>query len=70
MRRGRKPTIGAVIMSKIQQYRTVEELSRVTGADPHTVRSVLRRASDRGEIVIRRFVQGKSGRAMCVVGVR
>lgn len=70
MRRGRKPTIGAVILSKAQHYRTVAELARATGAHPHTVRDVLRRAADRGEIVLRRFVSGKSGRAMCVVGVR
>lgn len=66
MKRGRKPTIGAEILAKAQFYRTVAELAVATGAKPHTVRDVLRRASDRGEIVLRRFVQGKSGRAMRV----
>jgi hypothetical protein len=66
MKRGRKPTIGVVILAKAQFYRTVAELSVATGANPHTVRDVLRRASDRGEIVLKRFIKGKSGRAMVV----
>lgn len=66
MRRGRKPGIGAVILAKAPFYRTVAELAKQTGANPHTVRDVLRRASDRGEIVLKRFVQGKSGRTICV----
>lgn len=66
MKRGRKPTIGAEILAKTQFYRTVAELAAATGAKPHTVRDVLRRASDRGEIVLKRFVRGKSGRAMKV----
>lgn len=66
MKRGRKPTIGAEILAKAQFYRTVAELVAATGAKPHTVRDVLRRASDRGEIVLKRFVRGKSGRAMKV----
>jgi predicted transcriptional regulator len=51
-------------------YRTVAELAEVTGADPKTVRKVLIRAADRGEIVLRRFVKGKSGRAIVIMGVR
>lgn len=66
MKRGRKPTIGAVILSKVEQHRTVVELVQATGAHPHTVRDVLRRASDRGEIVLKRFIRGKSGRTIFV----
>jgi predicted transcriptional regulator len=66
MKRGRKPSIGTVVLNKAQLYRTVAELAKATGADPHTVRDVLRRAADRGEIVLKRFVQGKSGRAISV----
>jgi len=69
MKRGRRPTIGRLVLMKAQFLRTVAELSAATGASPHTVRTVLRRASDRGEIVLRRFVQGKSGRAMVVVEI-
>ena len=66
MKAGRPATIGKVILCKAQFYRTVAELSRETGASPHTVRDVLRRASDRGDIVLKRFVKGKSGRAMVI----
>ena len=66
MKRGRPATIGLVILAKVQFYRTVADLSRETGATPDTVRNVLRRASDRGDIVLRRFIKGKSGRAMVV----
>ena len=68
MKAGRPATIGKVILCKAQFYRTVAELSRETGASPHTVRDVLRRASDRGDIVLKRFVKGKSGRAIVVKG--
>lgn len=43
MRRGRKPGIGAQILAKTPFYRTVAELAQQTGANPHTVRDVLRR---------------------------
>lgn len=66
MKRGRKPTIGRLVLAKAPFCRTVAELVKATGAKPHTVRDVLRRASDRGEIVIKRFVQGKSGQTMFV----
>jgi predicted transcriptional regulator len=65
-RAGRPSTVAKIILSKAQMYRTVEELARETGASPDTVRAVLRRASDRGEIVLRRFVSGKSGRTIMV----
>jgi len=64
---GRPSTIGQRVLAKALFYRTVTELSRETGASPSTVRDVLRRASDRGEIAIDRFVKGKSGRAMVVM---
>lgn len=67
-RAGRKPTIGRLVLMQAQFHRTVADLSRATGASPDTVRKVLRRAADRGEIVVKRFVQGKSGRAMLIVG--
>lgn len=63
---GRRPTIGKVIMSNVTRHRTVAELARATGADPKTIRKVLIRAAERGEVVIRRFVRGKSHRAMQV----
>lgn len=66
MKRGRKTTIGTDILAKAQTYRTVAELSREIGASPGTVRDVLRRASNRGDIAIRRFIKGKSGQAMHV----
>lgn len=65
-RRGRPATIGAVVLEKARFYRTVAELVRETGASPDTVRNVLRRASDRGEIKLRRFLSGKSGRTIMV----
>ena len=64
---GRPSTIGRVVLEKARFYRTVADLVKETGASPHTVRDVLRRASDRGEIVLKRFVKGKSGRAMVIV---
>lgn len=67
MKPGRKPRIGALVMQHAKLHRTVADLVRVTGAAPHTVRAVLRRAADRGEIVLRRFCQGKSGQAIMVV---
>lgn len=67
-RAGRKPTIGRLVLMQAQFHRTVADLCRATGASPDTVRKVLRRAADRGEIVMRRFVRGKSGRAMLIVG--
>jgi hypothetical protein len=67
LRRGRKPIIGAAIIEKAKECETVAELALATGAAPATVRDVLRRAADRGEIVIKRFVKGKSGRAIRVV---
>lgn len=67
MKPGRPPTIGRLVLMKAPFYRTVAELSQETGASPHTVRDVLRRASDRGEIVLKRFVKGKSGRAMVII---
>lgn len=67
MKRGRPATVGKVILEKARFYRTVAELAAVTGAHPHTVRDVLRRASDRGDIVLKRFLSGKSGRAIVVV---
>ena len=70
MKAGRKPTIGRVVLMQAQFHRTVAELAKATGAHPHTVRDVLRRASDRGEIVLRRFTKGKSGRAIVITGVR
>jgi len=68
MKPGRPATIGKVILSKAQFYRTVAELSRETGAAPNTVQAVLRRAADRGEIHLKRFISGKSGRAIMVKG--
>lgn len=68
MKAGRPATIGRLVLAKAQFYRTVAELAKETGASPHTVRDVLRRASDRGEIVLKRFVKGKSGRAIVVKG--
>lgn len=65
-KRGRPATIGLEVLSKAQFYRTVAELAQATGAKPHTVRDVLRRASDRGDIVLKRFLSGKSGRAIVV----
>lgn len=67
MKAGRPATIGRLVLMKAPFYRTVADLARETGASPHTVRDVLRRASDRGEIVLKRFVKGKSGRAMVIV---
>lgn len=67
-RAGRKPTIGRLVLMQAQFHRTVADLSMATGASPDTVRKVLRRAADRGEIVVKRFVQGKSGRAMWIGG--
>jgi predicted ArsR family transcriptional regulator len=64
---GRPASAAILVMSKVQMYRTVAELSKATGVHPHTVRSVLRRAADRGEIVVKRFLSGKSGRAIVVV---
>lgn len=66
MKRGRPSIIGARILKMAQFYRTVGELAEKTGANPHTVRDTLRRAAYRGEIVLGRFVQGKSGRAMVI----
>lgn len=68
-RAGRKPTIGRLVLMQAQFHRTVADLSRATGASPDTVRKVLRRAADRGEIVVKRFVSGKSGRAMWIGGI-
>ena len=68
MKPGRPTSIGKVILSKAQFYRTVAELSLATGASPNTVQSVLRRAADRGEIHLKRFIKGKSGRAIMVKG--
>ena len=65
-KRGRPATIGLQVLEKAAMYRTVAELARATGAHPHTVRDVLRRASDRGDIVLKRFLSGKSGRAIVV----
>lgn len=66
-RRGRPATIGKIVLEKAQFFRTVAELAAATGAHPHTVRDVLRRASDRGDIVLKRFVSGKSGRTILVM---
>ena len=63
---GRRPTIGKIIMDHVERHKTVAELAMATGADPRTIRKVLIRAADRGEIVIRRFVRGRSQRAMKV----
>ena len=65
-KRGRPATIGLQVLEKAAMYRTVAELAKATGAHPHTVRDVLRRASDRGDIVLKRFLSGKSGRAIVV----
>jgi hypothetical protein len=70
MRPGRPATIGKLILHQAKFHSTVAELVIATGADPKTVRKALIRASDRGEIVLRRFVKGKSGRAMVITGVR
>ena len=67
-KRGRPSTIGKLIMIKAQFYRTVAELAKETGATPDCVRKVLRNAADKGEIHLKRFVKGKSGRAMMVKG--
>jgi transcription initiation factor IIE alpha subunit len=67
MSRGRKPTIGAVVMSKVQFYSSVAEIVRETGAKPNTVRAVLRRAADKGSIHIERFYRGRSARTIRVI---
>lgn len=58
-KRGRPATIGKLVLQKAAFYRTVAELARETGAQPGTVRDVLRRAADRGDIRLRRFFSGK-----------
>ena len=68
MKPGRPASIGKVILSKAQFYRTVAELSKETGATPDCVRKVLRNASDKGVIHLKRFIKGKSGRAIMVKG--
>lgn len=65
-RPGRPATIGNLILSKALFNRTVADIVRETGAKPDTVRSVLRRASDRGEVVIKRFYKGKQSKSMVV----
>ena len=66
MKVGRPATIGNLILSKALFNRTVADIVRETGAKPDTVRSVLRRASDRGEVVIKRFYKGKQSKSMVV----
>lgn len=66
MKAGRKPAIGRVILMSAAFNRTVAEIVRATGARPETVRKVLIRAEDRGEIVLRRFVRGRCGRTIFV----
>ncbi len=66
MKAGRKPSVAIRVMRVAALFRTVAEISRETGVRPEQVRSILYRASDRGEIVLRRFVQGKCGRTIFV----
>ena len=65
---GRPPTIGKVILSKAIDGKTTKAISEETGASLDCVRKVLRSASDKGVIHLKRFTQGKSGRAMMVKG--
>ena len=63
---GRKKSIGKIVLQKAAFCQTVAAIVRETGAKPDTVRSVLRRASDKGEIVIRRFRSGRSSLSLRV----
>jgi predicted transcriptional regulator len=63
---GRKKTIGGIVMQKAAFCQTVAAIVRETGAKPNTVRSVLRRAADQGEIAYTRFRSGRSSRAIRV----
>jgi transcription initiation factor IIE alpha subunit len=67
MSRGRKPTIGTIVMHKAQFYSSVSEIVRETGAKPNTVRAVLRRAANNGLIHIERFYRGRSARTMKII---
>ena len=63
---GRRSTIGKLILDKAVFCQTVAAIVRETGAKPNTVRSVLRRAADQGEIAYIRFRSGRSSRAIRV----
>lgn len=67
MKRGRKPTIGALVMQHAQFNATVADIVRSTGAKPNTVRVVLQKAASKGTIHISRFYSGRSARTMQVV---
>lgn len=58
MNSGRRKTIGKVILEKAVFCQTVAAVVRETGAKPDTVRSVLRKAADKGEIAYARFRAG------------
>jgi predicted transcriptional regulator len=63
---GRRSTLGKLILDKAVFCQTVAAIVRETGAKPNTVRSVLRRAADQGEITYTRFRSGRSSRAIRV----
>lgn len=63
----RPKTIGKTILQSAQFNRTVAEIVRSTGAKPNTVRAVLRSASVKGSIHLKRFYQGKSSRTIEVI---
>lgn len=65
-RPGRPATVAHRVMALATPSRTVAQIVSATGLDAGTVRAVLRRASDRGEIRLKRFVSGKSGRTIVV----
>lgn len=61
---GRKKSIGTLILARAVFCQTVAAIVQETGAKPDTVRSVLRRSADKGEIAYTRFRAGRSARAI------